>query len=389
MRPPRPRFPRPIAASPAGVTLSKSRPRLQAQTHGQRDGERTRRSRRRCRAPRPPKPDDGGYHPRDPRARDQGDHRLLSSLPNLRRPRRRFVGSRPARHRLGGQASAQIRAGRPASAFDFLESLLVGKTKQSGAKIGRTAALRFAMKLQQFSGPVMAKGVEDTAFYRYNRFVALNEVGGAPERFGIAPSLFHKANAQRAEQWPRASSRPPRTTRSAARTPARGSPCCRKSRMNGGVRSGAGAGSFGRGSATSKAARRPTATTNTCSIRCWLARGRWTCSTVRRPRGWTPIIAVSVSRREVAARGQATLELDVTQPRLRSGDARLHPGGAEAGGGLPDELPAFVERIAQSACRTASFRPEADGAGHPRPLPGLQLGPEPRPGAKRPPFEDT
>ena len=60
------------------------------------------------------------------------------------------------------------------------------------------------MKLQQFSGPVMAKGVEDTAFYRYNRFVALNEVGGAPERFGIAPSLFHKANAQRAERWPHA-----------------------------------------------------------------------------------------------------------------------------------------------------------------------------------------
>jgi len=92
-----------------------------------------------------------------------------------------------------------------ASAFDFLESVLTGEIKQSAAsEIGRTAALRFAMKLQQFSGPVMAKGVEDTAFYRYNRFVALNEVGGAPERFGIAPSLFHKANAQRAEHWPHA-----------------------------------------------------------------------------------------------------------------------------------------------------------------------------------------
>lgn len=50
----------------------------------------------------------------------------------------------------------------------------------------------------------MAKGVEDTAFYRYNRFLALNEVGGAPDRFGLAPSLFHKANAQRAERWPHA-----------------------------------------------------------------------------------------------------------------------------------------------------------------------------------------
>ena len=92
-----------------------------------------------------------------------------------------------------------------ASAFDFLESVLTGEIKQSAAsEIGRTAALRFAMKLQQFSGPVMAKGVEDTAFYRYNRFLALNEVGGAPERFGIAPSVFHKANAQRAEHWPHA-----------------------------------------------------------------------------------------------------------------------------------------------------------------------------------------
>ena len=60
------------------------------------------------------------------------------------------------------------------------------------------------MKVQQFSGPVMAKGVEDTAFYRYNRFVALNEVGGAPERFGLPPALFHKANAARAQNWPHA-----------------------------------------------------------------------------------------------------------------------------------------------------------------------------------------
>jgi (1->4)-alpha-D-glucan 1-alpha-D-glucosylmutase len=92
-----------------------------------------------------------------------------------------------------------------ASAFDFLERLLTGEPKEPGeGGIGRTAALRFAMKMQQFSGPVMAKGVEDTAFYRYNRFIALNEVGGAPDRFGVAPSLFHKANAQCTEHWPHA-----------------------------------------------------------------------------------------------------------------------------------------------------------------------------------------
>jgi (1->4)-alpha-D-glucan 1-alpha-D-glucosylmutase len=91
------------------------------------------------------------------------------------------------------------------SAFDFLQNTLMAETAQPPTQeLSHSAALRFAMKVQQFSGPVMAKGVEDTAFYRYNRFVALNEVGGAPERFGLAPALFHKANAGRAQNWPHA-----------------------------------------------------------------------------------------------------------------------------------------------------------------------------------------
>jgi (1->4)-alpha-D-glucan 1-alpha-D-glucosylmutase len=48
----------------------------------------------------------------------------------------------------------------------------------------------------------MAKGLEDTAFYRYCRFVALNEVGGSPEQFGAPVSAFHKANAMRVRRWP-------------------------------------------------------------------------------------------------------------------------------------------------------------------------------------------
>ena len=91
------------------------------------------------------------------------------------------------------------------SAFDFLEAALTANGEELRKKeLSRTAALRLAMRMQQVSGPVMAKGVEDTAFYRYNRFVALNEVGGAPDRFGIQPSTFHKANSQRAERWPQA-----------------------------------------------------------------------------------------------------------------------------------------------------------------------------------------
>jgi (1->4)-alpha-D-glucan 1-alpha-D-glucosylmutase len=59
-----------------------------------------------------------------------------------------------------------------------------------------------ATRVQQTSGMVMAKGVEDTAFYRWNRFVALNEVGGDPSRFGVTPQEFHRAMAAREASWP-------------------------------------------------------------------------------------------------------------------------------------------------------------------------------------------
>ena len=62
--------------------------------------------------------------------------------------------------------------------------------------------LRFAMKLQQYTGPVQAKGLEDTAFYRYNLLISLNEVGGDPSRFGRSVEEFHEANAHRAREWP-------------------------------------------------------------------------------------------------------------------------------------------------------------------------------------------
>ena len=58
------------------------------------------------------------------------------------------------------------------------------------------------MRFQQHTGPVMAKGVEDTAFYNYNRLVALNEVGGDPGRFGLSLSDFHAACRETQERWP-------------------------------------------------------------------------------------------------------------------------------------------------------------------------------------------
>ena len=58
------------------------------------------------------------------------------------------------------------------------------------------------MKLQQYTGPVHAKGLEDTAFYRHNALLSLNEVGGDVERFGRSPEEFHEANQRRLEDWP-------------------------------------------------------------------------------------------------------------------------------------------------------------------------------------------
>jgi (1->4)-alpha-D-glucan 1-alpha-D-glucosylmutase len=61
----------------------------------------------------------------------------------------------------------------------------------------------FVVRFQQATGPVMAKGVEDTAFYRFFRLAALNEVGGNPARFGLTVDEFHETNAKRAARFPR------------------------------------------------------------------------------------------------------------------------------------------------------------------------------------------
>lgn len=60
----------------------------------------------------------------------------------------------------------------------------------------------FVMRFQQLTGPAMAKGVEDTTFYCFNRFVALNEVGGDPGRFGLSVEEFHEACRQSHAEWP-------------------------------------------------------------------------------------------------------------------------------------------------------------------------------------------
>ena len=87
-----------------------------------------------------------------------------------------------------------------ASAFDLLEKTLLLHDR-SGDEIDQRE-LYFALKFQQLTGPVMAKGVEDTAFYVYNRFISSNEVGSSMQSFGISIETFHASNLERLEHSP-------------------------------------------------------------------------------------------------------------------------------------------------------------------------------------------
>jgi (1->4)-alpha-D-glucan 1-alpha-D-glucosylmutase len=92
--------------------------------------------------------------------------------------------------------------GAELSVFDFLRDVLLGERSEGKSESTRRAMLEFAMKFQQVTSPVAAKGVEDTALYRYNRLVCLNDVGNDPGRFGTSSAALHQANAERARVWP-------------------------------------------------------------------------------------------------------------------------------------------------------------------------------------------
>jgi len=88
--------------------------------------------------------------------------------------------------------------------FGFLRDLLLLENPAAGRRAEDPDFDRFVMKFQQLTGPVMAKGVEDTAFYVFNRLVSLNEVGGEPAKFGTSPDAFHDFCAERQRHWPHA-----------------------------------------------------------------------------------------------------------------------------------------------------------------------------------------
>ena len=136
---------------------------------------------------------------------------------------RTYVDSRgwtPEDRSVVEQAMAQARRRNPAmesSLFDFFREVILPRDPSDSPGVGAverrdgyppadpieaSERLRFAMKLQQYTGPVQAKGLEDTAFYRYNVLISLNEVGGDPSRIGRSPQDFHDANRHRALDWP-------------------------------------------------------------------------------------------------------------------------------------------------------------------------------------------
>ncbi len=107
-------------------------------------------------------------------------------------------------------------SGTAAGVFHFLRDILLqsGRDNSNGRGIDTEGywksadydlyrrKLLFTLKFQQLTGPVMAKGLEDTACYTYNRFVSMNEVGSSPKEFGKPLEEFHKGNQMRATEWP-------------------------------------------------------------------------------------------------------------------------------------------------------------------------------------------
>ncbi len=119
------------------------------------------------------------------------------------------------------QAIVRARRRNPAmdaTIFDFFREVVLPRDPDDAVNLGHkdrrglgypsadedetAARLRFAMKLQQYTGPLQAKGLEDTAFYRYNLLLSLNEVGGDPSRFGCSARDFHELNLLRRRDWP-------------------------------------------------------------------------------------------------------------------------------------------------------------------------------------------
>src|SRR5881628_1837429 len=109
--------------------------------------------------------------------------------------------------RIVERAISEAKRRNPAmdeSIFNYLQDVLLFRFQPNLDAAGRVAHTHFVLKFQQTTGPVMAKGLEDTVFYIYNRLTALNEVGGEPQQFGLSIEAFHERNLDRQFNWPAA-----------------------------------------------------------------------------------------------------------------------------------------------------------------------------------------
>ncbi|MBB1286362.1 malto-oligosyltrehalose synthase [Flavisolibacter sp. BT320] len=110
---------------------------------------------------------------------------------------------------LGGEEEKSVRdilhrlrkGGESGEAVSILENVLLNRPHENNAEINDRIRA-FYQRLMQFSGPLMAKGVEDTLMYTYNRFIGHNEVGDSPEAFGDSAEEFHRKMQVRKEGWP-------------------------------------------------------------------------------------------------------------------------------------------------------------------------------------------
>ncbi len=103
------------------------------------------------------------------------------------------------------QAVARARRRNPtidATVFAFVQDALLLHCPEEITPLDRAQREAFVVRFQQTTGPVQAKSLEDTAFYRQVKLASLNEVGADPSRFGSSPSIFHALNSERLPQWP-------------------------------------------------------------------------------------------------------------------------------------------------------------------------------------------
>jgi malto-oligosyltrehalose synthase len=95
-----------------------------------------------------------------------------------------------------------LSAATDSTVYDFIHEVLLTEPGERRPPSYKRSAVRFAMRFQQYTSALMAKGLEDTCFYRYNALMSLNEVGGDPFRFGVRPEEFHRKIQERARLWP-------------------------------------------------------------------------------------------------------------------------------------------------------------------------------------------